>query len=99
MVLQALGQDGLDAAGHLRDQRGVRGVRGGCLERVPDGDDPAVDELHQVDEQAQQAATATTTTRPRMFAIVQRLCSVEDIASVWCIANLPAGCGRAGGRR
>src|SRR6516164_6538379 len=55
MVLQALGEDGLDAGGDLRDQHGVRGIRLRRLERVPDGDDPAVDDLHQVDEQAEQS--------------------------------------------
>src|SRR3984893_17897745 len=54
MVLQAFSEDGLDAGGYLRDQHGVRGVRRGRLERVPDGDHPAVDDLHEVDEQAQQ---------------------------------------------
>src|SRR6516164_3653160 len=54
MVLQALGEDGLDAGGDLRDQHGVRGVRLRRLERVPDRDDPPVDDLHQVDEQAEQ---------------------------------------------
>src|SRR5215475_12512265 len=37
-----------------------------------------------------RAATATTTTMPRMLAIVHRLCSVEDMASVWCIAYPPS---------
>ena len=54
MVLQAFGQDRLDAARDLRNQHGVGGVRCGRVERVPHRDDPAVDDLDQVDEQAQQ---------------------------------------------
>ena len=46
-----------------------------------------------------EAAAATTTTMPRMFAVSHRLCSVEDMASVWCIATLPAWRGRTAGRR
>src|ERR1700685_3801226 len=54
MVLEALREDGLHTGGNLRDQHGIGGIRRGRLERVPDRDDPAVDDLHQVDEQAQQ---------------------------------------------
>src|SRR6185437_5018608 len=54
MVLQALGEDRVDAGGDLRDQHRVGGVRLRGLEGVPDGDHPAVDVLDQVDEQAEQ---------------------------------------------
>ena len=52
----------------------------------------------QVRDTLSRAATATTTTRPRMFAVSQRLCSVEDMARS-CIAILPAWRGRAAARR
>ena len=43
-------------------------------------------------------ATATTTTRPKMFAISQRECWIEDSATS-CIFILPTGRGRAAVRR
>src|SRR5215471_19026746 len=55
MVLQALGEHGLYSAGDLRDQGRVRRVGRGGLERVPDLDHPPVDDLHEVNQQAQQA--------------------------------------------
>src|SRR5450755_522428 len=45
-----------------------------------------------------RAATASTTTKPRMIAHTHRVCSVEDMARA-CMANPPAWCGRGAGRR
>ena len=42
--------------------------------------------------------TASTTTKPRMIAHTHAVCSYDDIAT-GCMANLPAGRGRAPGRR
>src|SRR5258706_8008127 len=53
-MLQALGEHRLYSFGNLRNQHGVCGIGRGGLQCVPDLHHAPVDDLHQVDQQAQQ---------------------------------------------
>src|ERR1022692_4892059 len=55
MVLKAFGKYRLDSVGDLRNQYGVRCVGRGRLERVAHVHHAPVDDLDQVDQQAQQS--------------------------------------------
>ena len=63
-MLEALGEHEVDAGRGLRDQRRVSRVRGSLLQRVANGDNPAVDRADEQDEDGEQGGNGQDDDEP-----------------------------------